>query len=117
MAQSMRPTQYLFRPGSILFLGDPAVTASNQSTASVAVSISATRFGGRQNASGHVGVYFHRRTGRWAAMVNLVSRERKHVGLADTPAEAAALRDDYIAKHGTVDPRAKVSTVMTGQGA
>jgi len=96
MAQSMRPTQYLFRPGSILFLGDPAVTASNQSTASVAVSISAKRFGGRQNASGHVG---------------------KHIGLADTPAEAAALRDDYIAKHGTVDPRAKVSTVMTGQGA
>jgi hypothetical protein len=81
------------------------------------VSIRAKRQGGRKTTSGHVGVTFCKLTSRWQARVTLSNGVRKFVGRGDTPVEAAALRDDYIAKRGTVDPRAKIATMTNGEGA
>ncbi|QIE23540.1 hypothetical protein SBC1_14270 [Caballeronia sp. SBC1] len=61
--------------------------------------------GARPSTSGFVGVSFDKRTGRWQASVTLTDRSRKFVGRARTPAEAAALRDAFVAEHRVVDPR------------
>lgn len=43
----------------------------------------------RHNTSGHKGVSRHRQTGRWRAEIQ-VDKKRRHLGLFDTPEEAAA---------------------------
>jgi hypothetical protein len=94
------------------------VPASNQSTASLAVTSNKVR-GSRPNTSGYVGVTRHSVSQKWTATVTLANpRKRKHVpGLFDTPAEAAAARAAFIEQHGTAAPipRAKAATVTTGE--
>lgn len=81
----------------------------------MAVSINAKRRGARANSSGHVGVSFDKRTGRYQANVTLANGKRKFVGRAPTAAEAAALRIAFIEQHGTAAPlpRAKSAAVTT----
>lgn len=70
------------------------------------------RRGGRKSTSGFSGVYFHKASGKWSAMVNLATGERKHVGLGETPSEAAKLRAKFIEKHGVaVRATGSLSTV------
>lgn len=76
---------------------------SNLKISLLAVS-SNERRGGRKSKVGFSGVYFHKASGKWSAMVNLANGTRKHVGLGKTPAEAAALRAAFIATHGTAAP-------------
>ncbi|MCX4137882.1 AP2 domain-containing protein [Paraburkholderia sp. SEWSISQ10-3 4] len=97
------------------------MTASNQSTASLAVTANKFR-GSRPNTSGHIGVTWHAASKKWTATVTLANpRKRKHVsGLYDTPAEAAAARAAFIEQHGTAAPipRARVaSTHATAEAA
>lgn len=77
---------------------------SNLKISLLAVS-SNKRRGGRKSKVGFSGVYFHKASGKWSAMVNLANGTRKHVGLGETPADAAALRAAFIAEHGVADPR------------
>jgi hypothetical protein len=79
-------------------------------------------FGGKAK-SDFPGVHFHKASGKWCSMVVLAERnangrhKRKHVGLADTPAEAAALRTAFVAANGVAAPtevrsgKSKVATV------
>ncbi|MFM0088958.1 hypothetical protein PQR46_18785 [Paraburkholderia sediminicola] len=92
------------------------MSTSNQSTASMAVSVNLARRGARVNSSGHVGVSFDKRTGRYQANVTLADGKRKFVGRAPTAAEAAALRTAFIAEHGTADPLPNAATA-TGEAA
>jgi hypothetical protein len=86
---------------------------SNLKPSLLAVSANKRR-GGRKSTSGFSGVYFHKTSGKWSAMVNLANGTRKHVGLAETPAEAAALRDAFIQTHGVATPKSKAATVSYG---
>jgi AP2 domain len=65
-------------------------------TALIAVSTNAAK-GGRSNTSGAVGVYFHEKSGRWAAQIAIGRGEKKHIGLFDSVAEAAEGRKAFIA--------------------
>ena len=97
--------QVAFRPGSIRFDKGPAVSVSNKSTVSLAVSLNTKRRGARVNASGYVGVSVVKSMSRWQAIVTLSNGKRKLVGRASTAAAAAALRTAFIAEHGVADPR------------
>lgn len=43
----------------------------------------------KRNTSGYKGVHFFKPTGKWRAAINIGKRKRKHIGLYDTPEEAA----------------------------
>jgi hypothetical protein len=98
------------------------VTASNQSTASLAVTANKFR-GSRPNTSGYIGVTWHAASKKWTATVTLANpRKRKHVpGLYATAAEAHAARVAFIAANGVAAPtkvrsgKSEGATVTTGE--
>jgi hypothetical protein len=73
------------------------VYSTNSSAAVLAESTNPAK-GSHSNKSGLQGVYFHVTSGRWAAQIAIAGGEKKHVGLFDTAAEAAAGRQAFIEK-------------------
>lgn len=52
----------------------------------------------KTNSSGYIGVYLHKDTGKWAAILSIGNRNR-HLGLFFTPEEAASARDAAVLSH------------------